>query len=50
VCEGHITALIGHNGAGKSTMIAILTGRIAPTKGDVKIYGLVIAFYHLLYN
>lgn len=37
--EGQITALLGHNGAGKSTTIAMLTGLIRPTSGDAKIWG-----------
>ncbi|XP_067140472.1 phospholipid-transporting ATPase ABCA3-like isoform X3 [Centruroides vittatus] len=31
--EGNITALLGHNGAGKSTTISILTGLFPPTSG-----------------
>jgi ATP-binding cassette subfamily A (ABC1) protein 3 len=37
--EGHITALLGHNGAGKSTTMSMLTGLIRPTSGDAKIWG-----------
>lgn len=37
--EGHITALLGHNGAGKSTTMSMLTGLIGPTSGDAKIWG-----------
>jgi ABC-type multidrug transport system ATPase subunit len=29
----------GHNGAGKSTTMKIITGETAPTKGQVKIGG-----------
>jgi ABC-type multidrug transport system ATPase subunit len=32
--EGQITSLLGHNGAGKSTTMSILTGLIPPTDGD----------------
>lgn len=37
--EDHITALLGHNGAGKSTTISMLTGLIRPSSGDVHIWG-----------
>ena len=33
--EGNCYGLIGANGAGKTTFLKILTGQIAPTKGDV---------------
>ncbi len=34
-----IYALIGANGAGKSTFLGIIAGRIAPTAGEVSIFG-----------
>nr|XP_024376526.1 ATP-binding cassette sub-family A member 1-like isoform X3 [Physcomitrium patens]XP_024376527.1 ATP-binding cassette sub-family A member 1-like isoform X3 [Physcomitrium patens] len=37
--ENNVTALLGHNGAGKSTTISMLTGMIQPTSGDAKILG-----------
>jgi ATP-binding cassette subfamily A (ABC1) protein 5 len=37
--EGQIFALLGHNGAGKSTMHTIISGHSNPTRGTVKIYG-----------
>jgi ATP-binding cassette subfamily A (ABC1) protein 3 len=39
---GQITALLGHNGAGKSTTISMLTGLYPPTKGTAYIYGKTI--------
>jgi ABC-2 type transport system ATP-binding protein len=36
---GEIFGLLGHNGAGKSTMIRILTGRAKPTSGRVRVLG-----------
>ncbi len=33
--EGEIHALVGENGAGKSTIIKIITGAITPTKGSI---------------
>jgi ABC-type multidrug transport system fused ATPase/permease subunit len=37
--EGTIIGLLGHNGAGKSTTMAILTGLYPPTAGDVEVNG-----------
>ena len=37
--EGQITALLGHNSAGKSTTISILTGLLGATSGEVLIDG-----------
>ncbi len=34
-----IHALIGANGAGKSTFLGIIAGRVAPTEGQVSIFG-----------
>ena len=36
---GEIFGLLGHNGAGKSTMIRILTGRATPTSGRARVLG-----------
>ena len=36
---GEIFGLLGHNGAGKSTMIRILTGRAKPTGGSAHVLG-----------
>ncbi|XP_033219462.1 retinal-specific phospholipid-transporting ATPase ABCA4-like isoform X2 [Belonocnema kinseyi] len=37
--KGQITTLLGHNGAGKTTMMSILTGLLSPTEGIVLING-----------
>ncbi|KAI9984335.1 hypothetical protein PInf_005683 [Phytophthora infestans] len=37
--SGQITALLGHNGAGKTTIISMLTGLIPPSAGDATLYG-----------
>lgn len=39
VPSGQITALLGLNGAGKTTCLRILTGYLFPTSGSVKIEG-----------
>jgi ABC-2 type transport system ATP-binding protein len=36
---GEIFGLLGHNGAGKSTMIRILTWRAKPTSGRARVLG-----------
>ena len=42
VYEGQITALLGPTGAGKSTLISILTGMLKPSGGRTDFYGLDI--------
>lgn len=37
--EGQVFALLGHNGAGKSTIISMLTGLIGKSEGEASIYG-----------
>lgn len=41
---GEVTALIGENGAGKSTMVKILTGIYQPDAGTIEVDGQVTAF------
>ena len=36
---GTVHALVGENGAGKSTALGIMAGRIAPTSGRFEIFG-----------
>ncbi|MCW6510595.1 sugar ABC transporter ATP-binding protein [Lichenifustis flavocetrariae] len=36
---GTIHALVGENGAGKSTFLGIIAGRVVPTRGTVRIFG-----------
>lgn len=38
-CGAQVTALLGHNGAGKSTTMSMLTGMLAPTAGRALIDG-----------
>jgi ABC-type sugar transport system ATPase subunit len=39
IAPGTIHALIGENGAGKSTALGILAGRIGPSEGTVEVFG-----------
>ncbi|KAH7971398.1 hypothetical protein HPB49_023488 [Dermacentor silvarum] len=43
VYESRITVLLGHNGAGKTTMMSILTGMQAPTSGAATVCGFNVA-------
>lgn len=43
VQQGEIFGLLGHNGAGKTTAIRMMTGRTLPTHGSVHIAGFDIA-------
>ncbi len=40
VNEGTAVALVGHNGAGKTTMMKLLLGLIRPSRGRVRVLGL----------
>lgn len=39
IVKGEIVGLLGHNGAGKTTIMKMLTGFLEPTEGSVKIGG-----------
>lgn len=41
---GEVTALIGENGAGKSTIVKILTGIYTPDAGEVQVAGKAVQF------
>ena len=42
IYRGESVAIVGRNGAGKSTMLKIIAGIIPPTKGKVSIYGSMV--------
>src|SRR6056297_2108605 len=44
VAPGEVVALMGANGAGKSTFVKILTGALRPDGGTVRIRGADVAF------
>lgn len=37
--KGEIFTILGHNGAGKTTAIYMLTGMLKPTAGGASVYG-----------
>ena len=39
---GEVVGLLGHNGAGKSTIMKMLTGFIEPSQGEVVVDGMSI--------
>ena len=39
VAAGHVTALAGENGAGKSTVLKIISGQVHPEAGEVRVFG-----------
>lgn len=47
VKKGETLGLIGHNGAGKSTMLKIISGILKPTEGSVAINGNVVPMLEL---
>lgn len=46
LCSGEIHGLVGHNGAGKSTFVKVLTGAHTPESGGIFIDGQEVSFRH----
>jgi len=42
--SGEVTALVGENGAGKSTIVKILTGIYRPDEGEIRVGGRPVSF------
>ena len=47
VKKGEVIGLIGSNGAGKSTMLKVVSGVMKPTKGSVEVYGSIAPMIEL---
>ncbi len=47
VKKGEVVGLIGHNGAGKSTILKVISGILRPTLGSVQTYGNVVPMLEL---
>lgn len=47
VKKGETLGLIGHNGAGKSTMLKLISGILKPTKGSISVHGNVVPMLEL---
>lgn len=47
VRRGEVLGLIGHNGAGKSTILKIISGILKPTEGSVTVHGTVVPMLEL---
>ena len=47
VKKGETLGLIGHNGAGKSTMLKLISGILKPTEGSISVHGNVVPMLEL---
>src|ERR1022692_918724 len=47
VPRGEIFGLLGHNGAGKSTVIGMMLGQVWPTRGAVRVCGHDVATHRM---
>lgn len=47
VNRGEVVGIIGHNGAGKSTILKIISGILHPTEGSVSVYGNIVPMLEL---
>ncbi len=42
ITQGEVVGLLGHNGAGKTTIMKMLTGYLEPSVGEVRVNGVVV--------
>ncbi|HSI40188.1 MAG TPA: ABC transporter ATP-binding protein [Xanthobacteraceae bacterium] len=42
IAKGEFIAVVGPSGCGKSTLMKLVTGLVAPTKGEVRVHGRVV--------
>lgn len=47
VKKGEVVGLIGHNGAGKSTILKVISGILKQTEGQVRVYGNIVPMLEL---
>jgi ABC-type sugar transport system ATPase subunit len=45
LASGRVHGLVGENGAGKSTIIKIITGLVRPSSGNIKWQDIIVAFH-----
>ena len=45
--QGDVLGIIGHNGAGKSTMLKVVSGIMKPTKGIITTQGMIVPMLEL---
>ena len=47
VKKGEVVGIVGHNGAGKSTMLKVISGILKPTDGTVSVHGNIVPMLEL---
>lgn len=47
VKKGEVVGIVGHNGAGKSTILKAISGIMKPTKGNVRVHGKIVPMLEL---
>lgn len=45
--RGEVVGIIGHNGAGKSTILKVISSILYPTEGEVKVHGRIVPMLEL---